>query len=216
MATPLEQNSPNRTGSAPSPPSAPAPPARPHSASLRATSHSVPPRSAVVRGVRRLLRVPEGCPVRFFLQDQFWKRVMRQNPRVRWPIHFTTQVVCPERVKLGRRTYPGDSPHCYIQAINGIEIGDDTNLAPGVGLISANHDPLDNARHLPAPPIKLGARCWIAMNAVILPGVELGDGTVVGAGAVVTKSFPEGHCVIAGNPARKLRDLPRTRPATDD
>jgi len=163
-----------------------------------------------------LLRVPEGCSVQFFLQDQFWKRVMRQNPGVRWPIHFTTQVVCPERVKLGRRTYPGDSPHCYIQAINGIQIGDDTNLAPGVGLISANHDPLDNARHLPAPPIRIGARCWIAMNAVILPGVELGEGTVVGAGAVVTKSFPEGHCVIAGNPARKLRDLLHSQPSGDE
>ena len=42
---------------------------------------------------------------------------------------------------------------------------------------------------------------------MILPGVTLGDNTIVGAGAVVTKSFPEGHCVIAGNPARKIKDI---------
>ena len=45
------------------------------------------------------------------------------------------------------------------------------------------------------------------MNAMIMPGVELGPHTVVGAGAVVTKSFPEGHCVIAGNPAKLIKKI---------
>lgn len=45
------------------------------------------------------------------------------------------------------------------------------------------------------------------MNAMILPGVRLGDHTIVGAGAVVTKSFSEGNCVIARNPARIIRKV---------
>ena len=45
------------------------------------------------------------------------------------------------------------------------------------------------------------------MGAKILPEVELGDFTIVGAGSVVTKSFPEGYCVIAGNPAKLIRKL---------
>ena len=45
------------------------------------------------------------------------------------------------------------------------------------------------------------------MNTVILPGVSLGDHTIVGAGSVVTKSFQEGNCVIAGNPAKVIRYL---------
>jgi len=91
--------------------------------------------------------------------------------------------------------------------VNGIEIGDYTNIAPGVGIISANHDPVDNDKHLPSPPIKIGKHCWIGINAVILPGVILGDYTIVGAGAVATKSFEEGYCIIAGNPAKLLRKI---------
>ena len=55
----------------------------------------------------------------------------------------------------------------------------------------------------------LGKECWIGSNAVILPGVRLGEHTVVGAGAVVTKSFEEGWCVIGGVPARKIKDIER-------
>lgn len=43
------------------------------------------------------------------------------------------------------------------------------------------------------------------MNSVILPGVVLGEHTVVGAGSIVTKSFSEGYCVIAGNPAKIIK-----------
>jgi acetyltransferase-like isoleucine patch superfamily enzyme len=56
-------------------------------------------------------------------------------------------------------------------------------------------------------PITLGISCWVGMNSVILPGVSLGDHTIVGAGSVVTKSFPDGFCVIAGNPAKLIRDI---------
>lgn len=45
------------------------------------------------------------------------------------------------------------------------------------------------------------------MNSVILPGVTLGNHTIVGAGSVVTKSFPEGNCVIVGNPGRVIKKL---------
>lgn len=159
--------------------------------------------------VRRLLRVPELVDTRSYLQYLAFKYLLRINTDVPWPVHFTSRVVCPERVKRGRGSYPGDMPGCYIQAINGIEIGDYSIFAPNVGLISANHDPACLERHLPAPPIRIGSHCWIGMNAVILPGVELGDFTIVGAGSVVTKSFPEGYCVIAGNPARIVKMLNR-------
>lgn len=89
-----------------------------------------------------------------------------------------------------------------------IYIGRGTWIAQGVGIITTNHDLANPDEHAEAKDVRLGEKCWIGMNSVILPGVVLGDHTVVGAGAVVTKSFPDGHWVIAGNPARKIKDLP--------
>jgi acetyltransferase-like isoleucine patch superfamily enzyme len=91
-----------------------------------------------------------------------------------------------------------------------IYIGDYTQISANVGLITANHDVYDSTRH-EVGEIRIGRYCWLGMNAVVLPGVELGDHTVVGAGSVVTSSFAEGYCVIAGNPAKKIRDLDRQR-----
>ena len=54
-------------------------------------------------------------------------------------------------------------------------------------------------------PIKIGRHCWLGAQSVLLPQVVLGDYTIVGAGAVVTKSFEEGYCVIAGNPAKIIK-----------
>lgn len=156
--------------------------------------------------VRRLFAIPRGCAVPFGVK---WRlgQLIGFNRHVPWPVHFTSTVHAPSRVKLGKATFPGDSPGCYINAQNGIEVGDFTNLGPSVGLISANHDPLKNDQWLAAPPIKLGKHCWLGMHAVVLPGVTLGDNTIVGAGAIVTKSFPHGYVVLAGNPARVVREV---------
>ena len=88
-----------------------------------------------------------------------------------------------------------------------IIIGKNTWIANGVAIITANHDLENLDTHSDASDVVLGEECWIGSNAVILPGVVLGKHTVVGAGAVVTKSFTEGWCVIGGVPARKIKDI---------
>lgn len=123
-----------------------------------------------------------------------------------WPVHRSSQVVGWRNILAGVETSPGYMPGCYIQAIGKIAIGDYTQIGPGVGLISSNHDPTDLRAH-DAQDIAIGAYSWIGMHAVILPGVTLGDFTIVGAGAIVTKSFPQGYCVLAGNPARVVKTL---------
>lgn len=145
----------------------------------------------------------------FRLLDFIFRKLLRQNAGVPYPVHHTATIRNPQRLRVGIETFPGDSPGVYINADNGIEVGDFTNIGPNVGIISANHDFLDNDLRVAAPPVRLGKFCWVGMGAMILPGVTLGDFTVVGAGAIVTQSFPEGYCVIGGNPARLLKTLNR-------
>ncbi len=159
--------------------------------------------------VRKLMRVPPGCSIGSWMASENAKFFLRVNLSAHWPVHPTSRVVAGERVRLGFESYPGDMPGCYIQANNGIVIGNGCQFGPGVGLISANHLPHDLTDHDSDPPIRLGDRCWLGMNAIILPGVHLGDHTIVGAGAVVTKSFPEGYVMIAGNPAKEMYRLDR-------
>jgi acetyltransferase-like isoleucine patch superfamily enzyme len=100
------------------------------------------------------------------------------------------------------------SPGLYLQNFSGhITLGHGCYLAPNVGIITANHDPLKPDEHLDAQDVVIGDGCWIGMNSVILPGVMLGPKTVVGAGSVVTRSFEDGYAVIAGSPARLIKSL---------
>lgn len=100
------------------------------------------------------------------------------------------------------------SPGTYFQNFKGhIYIGRGTYIAPNVGVITVNHDPKNLREHLDARDVHIGDKCWIGMNSVILPGVNLGKGTIVAAGAVVTKSFTQGHVVLAGSPAKIIKNL---------
>jgi acetyltransferase-like isoleucine patch superfamily enzyme len=143
----------------------------------------------------------------FYITDFFFRKLFRQNAGVKWAIHHTATIHAPGNIKRGKGVYPGDSPGVYINASAGISIGDYTNIGPHVGIISANHDLVNNDAHVDDAPISIGRYCWLGMNAVVLPGVVLADFTIVGAGAIVTKSFQEGYCVIAGNPARIIKYL---------
>lgn len=95
----------------------------------------------------------------------------------------------------------------YFQAFGGarIMLGRNVWIARGCCLITTNHDLIDPERHRQGKDIRIGDNCWLGANVVIMPGVELGPNTVVGANAVVTKSFPEGHGILAGVPAKLVR-----------
>ena len=157
--------------------------------------------------IQKLFNLRTDVGLNFYVSHFFHRHILQQNRKVKWAINHTSTVLCPENITRGKNVYPGDSPGNYIQAFNGIFIGDYTNLGPNVGLISASHDLIDNSRQVKADPIKIGKFCWIGMNAVVLPAVVLGDFTIVGAGSVVTKSFPEGYCVVTGNPATIIKYL---------
>lgn len=128
------------------------------------------------------------------------------NKAAYWPVHWASQVYDVQNIFVGVDSYPGIMKGCYIQGKGGIYIGNYTQIAPNVVIVSANHDLYDTRKHIPAP-VKIGNYCWLGAGCKIMPGVVLGDFTIVAAGAVVTKSFPQGNCVIGGVPANEIKKL---------
>ncbi|MFV0280850.1 MAG: sugar O-acetyltransferase [Rhodoblastus sp.] len=87
-----------------------------------------------------------------------------------------------------------------------IEIGAGTQIGPNVQIYGADHprDPAQRRAGLEfGQPVKIGANVWIGGGAIILPGVNVGDDAIIGAGAVVTRDVPAG-ATVAGNPARRV------------
>ncbi|MDP9739960.1 UNVERIFIED_ORG: acetyltransferase-like isoleucine patch superfamily enzyme [Bacillus sp. B2I3] len=132
---------------------------------------------------------------------------LRSNQNVPWPVSYKVTVTNHQNI-----IFHPDDLHIfhtfgtYFQGLDAkIYIGKGSWIAPNVGLITANHDISNLESHTKGKDIVLGKKNWIGMNSTILPGVILGDNTIVGAGSVVTKSFPEGNCVIAGNPAKIIK-----------
>lgn len=98
---------------------------------------------------------------------------------------------------------------CVLLDGGKITIGDHCMLGPEVCIFAITHplDPKEREKGIGIPKdVTIGDHVWIGGNATILPGVTLGNNVVVGAGSVVTKSFPD-NVVIAGNPAVVIKRL---------
>ena len=94
-----------------------------------------------------------------------------------------------------------DDTHIYV--------GDYTMFGPNVTVATAGHPILPELREKGYQynmPVRIGKRCWIGAGVLIMPGVAIGDDTVIGAGSVVTKDIPCG-VVAVGNPCRILREV---------
>lgn len=145
------------------------------------------------------------CAVGLRIINFIYQKIFRINAEVPFMVHYTSTV--SKTVVLGKNVAPyfANCGGCYIQGINTIFIGDHCIFAPGVKIISANHNINDLSKHdKNIGPIRIGSNCWIGTNAVVLPGVQLGDNVIVGAGSVVTKSFGA-DVIIAGNPAKIIK-----------
>ena len=110
-------------------------------------------------------------------------------------------------LKVGNNSSIG--PYAYIGCSGYIEIGDNVMISPRVSIYSENH----NFSETVLPMLKQGVTrsfvkieddCWIAANSVILAGVTVGKGSIVAAGAVVTKDVPP-FSIVAGNPAQVIK-----------
>ena len=117
-----------------------------------------------------------------------------------------THIRMPWRLTCGRQVSIGRG--CQLTCTEGITLGDDVLLGPGVLLVSNNHEWTDPDRHirdqgLRGAPIVVGDDVWIGANVVVLPGVTIGEGAVVAAGSIVRDDV-DPYTVVAGAPARAV------------
>lgn len=155
---------------------------------------------------------PPGATVPVWLANILFQRIFRIDAACPYSKHFSSRVLHPAGLAVEGhcpkvRTSLAVSGGCYLNCADGLHIGAGTIWAPNVAIVSQTHDIEDFDRAPRTGGIRIGRNCWIGIGAVILPGVTLGDHTVVGANAVVRRSFPDGHVLVAGVPAVAVRTL---------
>jgi acetyltransferase-like isoleucine patch superfamily enzyme len=97
---------------------------------------------------------------------------------------------------------------CYLDGRIGIEIGNNVSISPEAYIVSMEHDPDSPVFATRGGKVVIADHVWVGARTLIMPGVTIGEGAVVGAGAVVTKSIAP-YRIAVGVPAREIRDRPR-------
>jgi maltose O-acetyltransferase len=111
------------------------------------------------------------------------------------------------QIRVGDRTFINYGAVFLDSA--GVTIGDDVQIGPSVQLLTATHPTEASVRRTgleSAAPIRVGFGAWLGGGVIVCPGVTIGDETVVGAGAVVTRDLPP-RVLAYGNPARVIKEL---------
>ena len=106
----------------------------------------------------------------------------------------------------------GDNSGIGIRAslTGSVQIGNDVMMGPDCTIYSRNHAfdrldiPMNKQGYLPEKTVVIGDDVWIGGHVIILPGVHIGTGAIVGAGAVVTKDVPD-YAIVGGNPAKVIK-----------
>jgi len=156
-----------------------------------------------------------------------WLLLIRTNPRVGFngwrllllkifgakigegcKVSPSCRIWAPWNLEMGDFSVLGDEVDCY--SMNAVILGSKVAVSQGAYLCTGSHDVSDLRRPLITKPIKINDHAWVCARAIIYPGVEVGEGAVVAAGAVVVKNIPSWY-IVGGNPAinikqRKLQD----------
>ena len=109
-------------------------------------------------------------------------------------------------IRVGHKVFINQC--CTIYDMGGVDIGDLVMIGPNVNIITADHpvEPSKRRAYIEAKPIVIEKNVWIATAVTILGGVTVGENSVIGAGAVVTKDVPA-NSFVAGVPAKVIRSL---------
>lgn len=140
----------------------------------------------------------------FFIRDFIYKNILGVKIGLNTTLHYGAEIRNHSCLILGKGTIVGDK--ALLDARNGIILGENVNISSNVSIYTHQHNhrfhdfrATTNAHSC----VKIGNRAWIGPNVIILPGVEIGEGSVVGAGAVVTKNIAP-YTINVGIPAKEV------------
>lgn len=141
-------------------------------------------------------RVPI-CAVRMFVYRFFFAKCGRRAVIAR-----NVRILKPSNISLGARVVI--NRNCILDGRGGaLEISEDTDVGDGTAIWTLEHDPNSQTHGVSGAPVYLGDHAWVSTRVTILPGVTIGRGSVVAAGAVVTRSVDE-KAIVGGVPARVI------------
>lgn len=121
-------------------------------------------------------------------------------------VYMGAEVRHPANIRIGRGSIVGH--RAILDGRNGIRIGRNVNLSTGVWIWTVQHDPASPQFADVGGPVVIGDHAWLSCRTVVLPGVTIGEGAVVAAGAVVTRDVPP-WTIVGGVPARPIGQRPR-------
>lgn len=116
-------------------------------------------------------------------------------------IQGSTKVWQPWRLRIGANCWIDG--HVKLYSVDDIRIGANAVVSEGAYICTASHDITSPVFELKTAPIEIGDMAWVCSRAIVLPGVKIGEGAVVAAGAVVTKDV-EPWTIVGGNPAKEI------------
>lgn len=115
------------------------------------------------------------------------------------------EIIPGGRIRVGRGTVVGS--RALLDGRRGIEIGANVNLGGEVAVFTLQHDVRSPTFGPKGGPVRIGDRAWISFRTTVLPGITIGEGAVVAAGAVVTKNVPP-YTIVGGVPAVPIGERP--------
>lgn len=146
-------------------------------------------------------RVPIHC-----FRVLVYRKLLRISIGTGSSFHWRAGFYAPQKLTVGRHSIIGND--AFLDARQNITIGNNVNIGGHVQIYTLEHDPQAKDFGTKGGPVIIGDNAYVATRSTILPGVSIGTGAVVAAGAVVTRDVGA-YEIVAGVPARKIGD--RTR-----
>ncbi len=130
-----------------------------------------------------------------------YRYLLRVRVGVHTSIHRRCRLYCPPGVAIGSHSIINRA--VLLDGRKGVTIGSNVSISEGAALVTLEHDPQSVSFDNRGGSVKVEDRVFVGMRAMVLPGVTLGEGCVVGAGAVVTRDVAP-YTIVAGVPARPI------------